>query len=205
MVGTAFLLITTYLIGRLPTVYLIGKIFTGIDLRLFGGQRLGPVAILKMINLEAALTVIILDFVKGALAVFLGSGSGNSFLAALAGVAVLTGARVQRPDVFPGLLGVLAGALLILVPPVFGPALAVWLAMLLLLRSTLWAARGGWLAAVILVWIFYGWGAPELIGGLTLLAMPFLPNPLPHLAVGEKSHLSRLFPIIYKVKTAIKG
>ncbi|MDH3207295.1 MAG: glycerol-3-phosphate 1-O-acyltransferase PlsY [Gemmatimonadota bacterium] len=62
---TYALLVLAYLIGAVPTSYVIGKVFHGIDLREHGSGNLGATNAFRILGVKSAIPVVILDMAKG--------------------------------------------------------------------------------------------------------------------------------------------
>lgn len=58
-----------YLFGSLPTGYLLGRALEGIDIREYGSGSIGATNVLRTIGKRAAIAVLVIDALKGALAV----------------------------------------------------------------------------------------------------------------------------------------
>lgn len=59
------LLVSAYLIGAIPTSYVIGKAFHDIDLREHGSGNLGATNAFRVLGAKSAVPVVILDIAKG--------------------------------------------------------------------------------------------------------------------------------------------
>ncbi|KPK97315.1 MAG: hypothetical protein AMJ95_09705 [Omnitrophica WOR_2 bacterium SM23_72] len=55
----------SYLIGSIPTAYIFGRIFKGIDIRKFGSGNVGATNVLRTLGKKSALFVLTLDMLKG--------------------------------------------------------------------------------------------------------------------------------------------
>jgi glycerol-3-phosphate acyltransferase PlsY len=64
-------LILSYLLGSVPTAYLFGRLFKGIDLRRHGSGNLGATNAFRVLGRGIGTTVLILDIFKGTAAVLL--------------------------------------------------------------------------------------------------------------------------------------
>jgi glycerol-3-phosphate acyltransferase PlsY len=60
-------LIIGYLIGCLPTAYLIGKWTRGIDIRKFGSGNVGTTNAFRVLGVKAGVSVFVIDILKGLL------------------------------------------------------------------------------------------------------------------------------------------
>lgn len=64
-------LVAAYLIGSLPTGYLVAKQLKGIDIRDHGSGNTGATNVMRVVSKKAGLFVLIVDFLKGFLPVFI--------------------------------------------------------------------------------------------------------------------------------------
>ncbi|MFM9014226.1 MAG: glycerol-3-phosphate acyltransferase, partial [Gemmatimonadota bacterium] len=60
-----------YLAGSIPFAYLAGRLLKGIDLRTVGSGNLGATNVYRTLGAPAAIVVLLLDALKGALPVLL--------------------------------------------------------------------------------------------------------------------------------------
>jgi len=63
-------LITSYLLGSIPTAYIFGRILKGIDIRKYGSGNVGATNALRVLGKKAGITVLLLDILKGFIAAF---------------------------------------------------------------------------------------------------------------------------------------
>src|SRR5919204_3204657 len=61
----------SYLLGSIPSAYLAGKVFRGIDLRQHGSGNLGATNVFRVMGWKIAALVVAIDVAKGALPVLL--------------------------------------------------------------------------------------------------------------------------------------
>lgn len=67
-------ILASYLIGSIPTAYLFGRLLKGVDIRDFGSGNVGATNAARLLGGRLGLTVLILDILKGFVAVlFLGN------------------------------------------------------------------------------------------------------------------------------------
>ena len=86
------LILTSYLIGSLPTAYLATRLLKGQDIRQLGDRNVGAANVYRSVGPRAGLAVGIIDIAKGAVAVLLVKGLVDSTsLEMAAGVAALAG------------------------------------------------------------------------------------------------------------------
>jgi len=146
---TYALLATAYLIGSIPTSYVIGKTFHGIDLREHGSGNLGATNAFRILGVKWAVPVVILDVAKGFVPVWLfASLAGVGFGWTLAfGAAAIVGHMFSVFVGFKGGKGMAtsAGVLLGLAPWAVLGSLIVWCALTF---STGYVSLGSIVAAV---------------------------------------------------------
>lgn len=93
---TLLVIVIAYLIGSIPTGYIIVKLFTGQDIRTIGSGSTGATNVKRVMGKKWFFIVMILDAIKGALPVILAKLFAVSFvdiglLPVLAAVAVILG------------------------------------------------------------------------------------------------------------------
>lgn len=84
----AGLILAAYLLGSIPTGYLIAKWAKGIDIRQYGSGGTGATNVLRTVGKGAAAAVLAVDLIKGALAVLLVKAAFPALLNSAAGAAV---------------------------------------------------------------------------------------------------------------------
>lgn len=72
-VAIAVAAIVSYLLGSIPSAYIVGRVFKGIDIRKTGSGNMGAMNAIYTVGLLPGLIVGICDVGKGALAVYLGT------------------------------------------------------------------------------------------------------------------------------------
>ncbi len=122
-----------YLLGAIPTSYLVARAVRGVDLREFGSRNLGATNLFRLLGWGGAIPVALFDVAKGAGPVLLWSGLGGtpSWWALVVGCAAVLG-HVFSPFVrFRGGKGVAtaAGVFLAYVPGAIGACAVVWIAL----------------------------------------------------------------------------
>lgn len=84
MMETVVIVLLAYLIGAVPSGYLIGRIFYGVDLKKTGSGNIGATNAYRTLGMKAGLAVFFCDFMKGVIAVHLGMPEPTTvFLCAL--------------------------------------------------------------------------------------------------------------------------
>jgi glycerol-3-phosphate acyltransferase PlsY len=117
-IATLIALIPFYLLGSFPTGYLLAKLH-GVDITKQGSGNVGATNVARSIGKRAGVLTLVLDLVKGALAVSLASLiSSESWFLSAAAVAVVCGHCFSLPPFLKGGKGVATGlgVLIALVP-----------------------------------------------------------------------------------------
>ncbi len=155
-----------YLLGAIPTSYLVARAFAGVDLREYGSKNLGATNLYRLLGWGAAIPVALFDVAKGAGPVLLygAVGRGPAWWALVVGSAAVIG-HVFSPFVrFKGGKGIAAaaGVFLAYVPGAIGADAVVWIA---LVATTGYVSVGSVSAAIafpVLVAVLYP-GRPEAL------------------------------------------
>ena len=144
-------LAASYLLGAIPTSYLAGRAFKGIDLREHGSKNLGATNVYRVLGWKFAVPVAIVDILKGTLPVvaFAPRVSDSALVAMLVGAMAVVG---HVFSVFVGGKGgkgvaTSAGVMLGLAPAAVGICMLIWL---VLVRTTGYVSLGSMLGAVAL-------------------------------------------------------
>ncbi|MBU8921145.1 MAG: glycerol-3-phosphate 1-O-acyltransferase PlsY [Bacteroidales bacterium] len=132
------ILVPCYLLGSIPSSYIMGKLLRGIDLRQHGSGNLGAANTFRVLGAKAAVPVLLFDIGKGFLAVKLVSMFGiGGILQVLVGVlVVILGHNYSIFVKFSGGKGVgtTAGAFLAMAPVAVGICFLIWALILLIFR-----------------------------------------------------------------------
>jgi len=166
-----------YLIGSVPTGFLIGKAH-GLDIRQHGSGNIGATNVWRVMGRNWGLVAFAADFLKGFLPLFLlrtlSFSEGVSWLVALllviCGLAAIIGHNYTPWLGFKGGKGIAtsAGVLGALMPPVLGVALSLWIIATLATRMV---SVGSILAAASLAPLaFYFYPGQWIYFGLACLA-----------------------------------
>ena len=123
-----------YLLGAVPSAFLLARWIGGVDLRQVGSRNLGATNLYRVLGWKAAIPAGLFDVAKGALPVALAvrSGAGPTWWPLVVGLVAVLG-HVYSPFVgFRGGKGVAtaAGVFLALAPASLGVAAVVWVALL---------------------------------------------------------------------------
>jgi acyl phosphate:glycerol-3-phosphate acyltransferase len=129
----ALWLAASYLAGAIPTSYLAGRLFRGIDLREHGSKNLGATNLYRTLGWRFAIPVGLFDIAKGAIPVLLFAPrvSSSQLFALACGIAAIVGHVFSVFVRFRGGKGVAtaAGVMLALTPAALGVSLLVWVAL----------------------------------------------------------------------------
>jgi len=81
-----------YLLGSVPTGYVMGRLLRGIDVRDYGSKRMGGTNVLRTLGLRVAAFVMVVDIAKGTAAVLIARAiSDEPYVQAVAGLAAVAG------------------------------------------------------------------------------------------------------------------
>jgi glycerol-3-phosphate acyltransferase PlsY len=151
--------VASYLLGSLPTSWIVVKLVKGQDLRTLGSGNLGATNLFRQLGWRWALPAALIDVAKGAVPVLVfGPRAGGGDLMALAlGVTAVLGHVFSLFVNFKGGKGVATGAgvLLGLAPWAALVAIAIWAVTL---KLTGYVSLGSIIAAAALVpalWLLY--------------------------------------------------
>ena len=126
-------LAASYLVGAIPTSYLVGRAFQGIDLREHGSRNLGATNLYRVMGWKFAVPVGLFDVVKGVIptAIFGPQASASRYFALACGLTAVLGHVFSVFVRFKGGKGVAtaAGVVLALSPAAIGAALLLWAAV----------------------------------------------------------------------------
>jgi acyl phosphate:glycerol-3-phosphate acyltransferase len=81
VLAIVLLLVAAYLLGAIPTGYLVGRWVKGIDIRQHGSGGTGATNVLRTVGKGAAIAVLSIDLLKGLLAVRLAAAAWPQILA----------------------------------------------------------------------------------------------------------------------------
>ena len=143
-------LLAAYLLGAIPTSYLAGRMFRGIDLREHGSQNLGATNVYRTLGWRFAIPVALVDVAKGAIPTlyFAPLAGDHPLLPSLCGLVAVIGHTLSPFVGFKGGKGVAtaAGMLLALTPSAVGVAAAAWV---ILVWGTGYVSVGSIAAALV--------------------------------------------------------
>ncbi len=176
----ALWLLASYFVGAIPTSYLAGRLFRGIDLREHGSRNLGATNVYRTLGWRYAIPVGLVDIAKGAVPVLVfGPQVSDSQLFALAcGLAAILGHVFSVFVRFRGGKGVAtaAGVMLGLAPMAIGVAAVTWLLVLKLSGYVSLASIVGAAVFPVAVYLLQRPDQPEVLwlDGLVAVAIIWL-------------------------------
>lgn len=161
------LILIAYLLGSIPTGYLAGRILKGIDIREQGSGSTGATNVLRTVGKEAAIGVLIVDLLKGIMAVYLIKlayfylpdqwlfPDGQNWLIVIAALLAVVGHSKSIWLNFTGgkSAAISLGILLAMTPVVGLGTLAVFLSMLAISRIVSLSSVSAAIAVNILMYI----------------------------------------------------
>jgi glycerol-3-phosphate acyltransferase PlsY len=169
----ALLIIMSYLVGAIPSAYIAGRMFKGIDIRKVGDGNVGAANAYREIGPVAGLTVMVADICKGVAAIIVTQTFAPQLVVFLAGFAVVAG-HIWSPFIgFRGGRGegTASGVLVVLLPQAMLILLAIAIAPFLLThRNTMVLGAILFAPLSLVAWIM---GAPVALIGYSL-ALPCL-------------------------------
>jgi acyl phosphate:glycerol-3-phosphate acyltransferase len=175
MATAALWLFASYLLGAIPTSYLVSRFIAGIDLRKQGSGNLGATNLYRVLGWKYAVPVALFDIAKGAVPVlvFAQQALDSQLFAMACGVAAIVGHVFSVFVGFKGGKGVAtaAGVMLGLTPLALGAAALVWVALVLL---TGYVSLGSIAAAAVLpvaVHLLEDSAGPELLWAAMAIAV----------------------------------
>lgn len=192
-------IILSYLLGSIPTSYIIGKLLKGIDLREHGSGNVGATNTFRVLGPVPGIIVLLVDILKGLIAVLFISrlAMGTSFSAewvkVLCGIAAISGHDWTIFLKFRGGRGVATsiGVFFALVPQAIGIALGAGLVVIALSRYVSLGSISGAILFPILVYLFYLFKEEPL--------------PLPYLFSSLLASFLVIIKHIPNIKRLIKG
>lgn len=92
MITEVLIIILAYLLGSIPTAYILGRLVKGIDIRKMGSGTVGTVNAFRSLGFRSALVILVVDIGKGMLAVLAAQALGLALpVVLLAGAAAVVG------------------------------------------------------------------------------------------------------------------
>lgn len=145
-------IVLSYLLGSISFSLLYGKL-KGIDIRQHGSGNAGATNTLRVLGKGPAILVLLLDVIKGIIAVLIGHWlGGESWLAGLCGIAAIAGHNWPIYFHFRGGKGI-ATAIGVLASLAFFPALCAGIIAILSIVITRYVSLGSLIFVILTPWI----------------------------------------------------
>ena len=152
-------LVIGYLLGSIPSAYIMARLRKGIDIRDFGVGNMGAVNVFRHVGVWEGIVVVITDMAKGAAALLIAQALNVSQLWLLAsGFSALLG---HNFPVFVGFRGgkgsaTIMGIFLILAPREIGIVFGIMVIPIFITRNFAFAICVGFVFLPLLIWLFGG-------------------------------------------------
>ncbi|MBU4532419.1 MAG: glycerol-3-phosphate 1-O-acyltransferase PlsY [Eubacteriales bacterium] len=168
------LVLVSYLIGSIPTGFLIGKLVKGVDVRTQGSGNIGATNVWRSLGPAPALAALAGDVTKGIGAVLLGRYFGPPGFELITAGAALAGHGWSVFLRFQGgkMVATMLGILLLLPPVALVAAVATWFSTVILTR---YVSLASMLAAVAIpvAWAVAGAGTNLVVFGTAVTVVVF--------------------------------
>jgi acyl phosphate:glycerol-3-phosphate acyltransferase len=164
-----------FLIGSIPTAYIVGRFRKGVDIRTIGSHNAGTMNVVYQVGFFWGLLVLFIDIVKGVLAVFIATQLHPSIVVHLiAGVFAVLGHAFPPYLKFRGGKGgaTCIGVLVYLLPWAAPVYLGMFLLMLLITRYATLSYSVAFICFPFVAWLVYH--EPALI--IYSIVIPLLPG-----------------------------
>ena len=182
---TFIILLLSYILGSIPNGLIFGKIIWNKDLRTVGSKNIGATNAWRTIGKPAGILIFALDFLKGALSVYLAQILiGTALAMTLAGIFAIVGHSFSCFLKFHGGKGVATGlgVITILMPKISLVAFLIWLAIVYVTR---YVSLGSIVAAICVPLFAFITDCPKEFIIFGLLAAIFI-------TVRHKANIKRL-------------
>jgi glycerol-3-phosphate acyltransferase PlsY len=167
-------IIIGYLLGSISFSYLAGRLLKGIDIRNHGSGNAGATNTLRVLGKGPAITVLLLDAVKGLVAVWIGQwmSGGDALIQTLCGLAAISGHNWPLYFGFRGGKGIATtiGVMLFLAPM---PVVYAGLIAIVTIALTRYVSLGSLLLTAILPILIWFMGYPIEVFWLSLFVFCF--------------------------------
>ena len=151
------LMVFSYLLGGIPTSYIFGNVFKGIDIRNYGSGNVAATNALRVLGVKMGVTTLIIDIAKGFFAVFIAKLFLTKFNTPVTDISlILIGLSAIFGHIFSIYLGfkggkgvaTSAGVFLSLIPI---PFLIAFLSFFIVVFISKYVSLGSITAAIVLV------------------------------------------------------
>ncbi len=174
MYTAAIAIICGYLMGSLPTAYIMGRLRKGVDIREVGTRNMGAMNVIYSIGITEGISVLLIDVAKGAAAVFLARSLGMPpVIEFSAGAAAVIGHGFPVFLKFRGGRGgaTCVGVLVFLMPWVLAIGLPLFGIVLLITRFPTFSYSLALACCPFVAWLIYHSGE-YIVFSIILLLIP---------------------------------
>jgi glycerol-3-phosphate acyltransferase PlsY len=192
-------IVISYLIGSIPTAYILGRLLKGIDIRNFGSRNVGATNALRVLGKGPGIAVLVLDMLKGFISVvFLGNiiAAKITFIAqdtllVILGISCICGhnwtifLRFKGGKGIATTFGVLAGLAIKIrgLELIFALVVITWLAIFLIARIVSLASILSGIALAVYMMLF---NQPLVLKTASIILCAFI-------ILRHRSNLKRIF------------
>ena len=172
----AIALIAGYLLGSIPTAYLVGRFKEGIDIRTVGSRNMGAMNSFYRLGFLSGVIVLLVDMGKGAAAVLIARLLGTPDLVEmLAGAMAVVGHNWPVWLKFKGGKGgaTVIGVIGFLMPWIFAIGLPIFALMLLITKVPTISYGIAMLCFPFVAWLIYG-RADYVTFSVVMILVPFI-------------------------------
>jgi glycerol-3-phosphate acyltransferase PlsY len=167
-------ILLAYLIGSLPSAFIVAKLRRGMDIRQVGSRNMGAMNVFYKVGFWWGMLVLALDVGKGALGVAVAKWLGTDlYVQMAAGVAVIIGHNLPIFLKFKGGKGGASciGVLAVMLPFGIPFYLAVFGLLMLITRFPTLSYSSAFLSFILVAWFYYH-SVPLLVFSIILLLLP---------------------------------
>lgn len=193
-------LASAYIVGSIPTAYIFGRVFKGIDIREYGSGNVGATNVFRVIGKVPGIIVLVIDTIKGLISVtYIASGflqfapvTRPELYTILVGLSAILGHNWTVFLKFKGGKGVAtsAGVVMGLIPKIFWLGFLVWIITFFI---TGFVSLGSIIAVVSIPIFTLAFGEPaEIVIFMCLLCLIIVYKHRPNirrLARGEEKRI----------------
>ena len=153
----SIVIVIGYLLGSIPSAYIITRLRKGVDIREVGVKNVGAANVFREIGFWEGLTTLLIDLAKGAVAILIARALGASELWSLgAGFAAVLGHNFPIFLRFRGGKGsaTAIGIFLLLAPKEMGIAFVIMTIPFFITRNAPFILLVGFISIPLLIWLF---------------------------------------------------
>jgi len=169
-------IVVSYLLGSVSFSVLLAKLLKGIDIRQYGSGNAGATNTLRVLGKGPAISVLLLDVLKGIAAVWLGTwmGGWGTWIPAACGIAAIVGHNWPIYFHFRGGKGI-ATTIGVMATLCFWPALIAGVIAITSIVITRYVSLGSLIFVVLtpIIYLFSGFTLPVLMTSIIIAVFAF--------------------------------